>query len=88
MPLLLLIENCGMGESFSWCGGIWIVATPGHMPGHISIYVRERKTLISGDALVVENGELAIANPQYTLDLVEAKKSIKKLLNFEIYRTQ
>ncbi|WP_371367457.1 putative metallo-hydrolase YflN [Sporomusa rhizae] len=72
------------GDIFPWCGGIEIIATPGHMPGHISIYHIESKTLIAGDALVAENGELAIANPQYTIDMMGAKKSIKKLLDYEI----
>jgi glyoxylase-like metal-dependent hydrolase (beta-lactamase superfamily II) len=71
-------------DIFPWCGGIEVIATPGHMPGHISLYLKEFKTLISGDALVVENGELVIANPNYTLDMGEAKKSIKKLLNYDI----
>lgn len=71
-------------DSFPWCGGIEIISTPGHMPGHISIYIKESKTLIAGDALVVEDNKLCIANPQYTLDMVEAKNSIKKLLNYEI----
>ncbi|MBU5593050.1 MBL fold metallo-hydrolase [Clostridium sp. MSJ-4] len=66
------------------CEGVEIIATPGHMPGHISIYIKNSKTLISGDALVIENEELVIANPQYTLDIVEAKNSIRKLLNYEI----
>ncbi|WP_411681106.1 MBL fold metallo-hydrolase [Clostridium thailandense] len=73
-------------DFFPWCGGIEIVATPGHMPGHISVYVKENKTLISGDALVIENSKLAIANPQYTLDIDTAKKSIEKLLDYEIDR--
>lgn len=72
------------GDLFPWCGGIEIVATPGHMPGHISIYHIESKTLIAGDALVLENGKLAIANPQYTLDIVDARNSINKLLGYEI----
>ncbi|WP_032121007.1 MBL fold metallo-hydrolase [Clostridium amazonitimonense] len=66
------------------CGGVEIIATPGHMPGHISIYIKNSKTLISGDALVIENEELVIANPQYTLDIVEAKNSVRNLLNYEI----
>lgn len=72
------------GDCFPWCGGIEIVSTPGHMPGHISIYLAESKTLIAGDALVVEDNGLAIANPQYTLDMVGARKSVKKLLGYEI----
>ncbi|KNF09059.1 beta-lactamase domain-containing protein [Gottschalkia purinilytica] len=73
-------------DTFSWCGGVEIITTPGHMPGHISIYIKDSKTLISGDALVIENDELVIANLQYTLDIIEAKNSIKKLLNYEIDR--
>lgn len=72
------------GEILPVCGGIKIIATPGHMPGHISIYHMPSKTLIAGDALVVENGSLAIANPQYTLDMAGAKESIQKLLDYEI----
>lgn len=73
-------------EVFPWCGDIEVIATPGHMPGHISIYVKDSKTLVAGDALVIEDNKLVIANPQYTLDMEEAKKSVKKLLNYEIDR--
>lgn len=74
------------GDIFDWCGGMEMVETPGHMPGHISIYLKESKTLIAGDALVILNSKLAIANPQYTLDISEAKKSINKLLNYDIQK--
>lgn len=71
-------------KELDWCGGIKIIATPGHMPGHISIYSREFKTLITGDAMVAQKGELFIANPQYTLDMKEAIKSIEKFLDYDI----
>lgn len=74
------------GDIFDWCGGMEIVETPGHMPGHISIYLKESKTLIAGDALVILNGKLAVANPQYTLDISEAIKSINKLLIYDIQK--
>lgn len=72
------------GQVFPWCGGTEVVATPGHLPGHISLYVRESKTLITGDALGVENGELGLANPQYMLDMETAKQSAEKLLHYDI----
>lgn len=59
--------------------GVKVITTPGHMPGHISLYVEEGQTLIAADALVIENGELEIANPQFTLDLKAALQSVKKL---------
>lgn len=72
------------GDYVSCCGGIEIMETPGHMPGHISLYLKKLKVLISGDALAIENGNLQIAAPQYTLDMAEAKKSVLKLLNYDI----
>lgn len=74
------------GDEFPWCGGVEIVASPGHMPGHISIYLKETKTLVTGDAMVIEDGKLCVANPQYTLDMAEAKRSIKKFSNYDIDR--
>ena len=71
-------------KELDWCGGIKIIATPGHMPGHISIYSREFKTLITGDAMVAENENLFLANPQYTLDMKEAIKSIRKFLEYDV----
>lgn len=72
------------GDTFECCGGIEIIETPGHMPGHISIYIRESRILISGDAFVIENNKLDIANPQYTLDMKQARESIDKLLRYDI----
>lgn len=73
-------------EILDCLGGIEIIATPGHMPGHISLYIKEKQILIAGDAVVIENGVLTIANPQYTLDMEEAKKSIRKLMDYKISR--
>lgn len=90
--MLQSIESCNVDiklkdrDYFDCCGGIGILATPGHMPGHISIYHKESKSLITGDALVVENGELVIAVPQYTLDMKEAQNSVKKFLDYDIER--
>lgn len=70
------------GDTFDWCGGCEIVGTPGHTPGHISIYVRNKKTFISGDAAALENGNLVIANPHFTIDMDKAEKSLNKILNF------
>lgn len=74
------------GESVDLAGEVVVVATPGHMPGHISVYVKGDKTLVSGDALVAENGVLMMANPQYSLDLETARASARKLTDLEIER--
>ena len=42
------------GDILTFCGGIEVVDTKGHMPGHISLYSEKEKVLIAGDALVVD----------------------------------
>ncbi len=71
------------GDFFDWCGGCKIVATPGHTPGHISLYLPEHNTIITGDGAVVEEGQLVVANPLYALNLMEAKQSLEKLLSYK-----
>lgn len=70
------------GDFLDWCGGCTILGTPGHTPGHISIYLQERNTLVAGDAAVLEGGRLIIANPQYTLKLDQAEASLQKIRNY------
>lgn len=70
------------GDVFNWCGGCTIIGTPGHTPGHISIYVNQKKIMITGDAAALENGELVIANSQFTLDIKEAEASLHKIMTY------
>ena len=70
------------GDFFEWCGGCSIVSTPGHTPGHISVFINQKKIMIVGDAAALENGNLVIANPQFTLDLKTAEESFHKVMTF------
>lgn len=72
------------GDVLAICGGIEVIATPGHLPGHLSFYLRESKTMIAGDALVVADGKLYRANPRFTLNKDEAYTSARKFLNVAI----
>src|SRR5690606_39887926 len=38
-----------------------VIATPGHTSGHISLYFPSIKSIITGDAAVIDNESLAIA---------------------------
>ena len=71
-------------EYLPWCGGIQVINTPGHTPGHISLYLPVSNTLIAGDSIVIEHGKLNIANPQYAWDLDEAVRSVQRLLTYDI----
>ncbi|MFS0907097.1 MBL fold metallo-hydrolase [Priestia aryabhattai] len=60
-----------------------VVATPGHTSGHISLYFPSLKSVITGDAAVNENNELAIANPYFCLNIEEAEQSLRKIKNLK-----
>ncbi len=68
----------------SICTGVSVVYTPGHTPGHISLYLEEENTLLAGDAVAIENDKLVIANPQFTLDMSNALNSIAKIKSMKI----
>lgn len=71
------------GDWMDWCGGCRILETPGHTPGHISLYLEKDLVVITGDAIALENGEPAIANPQFTLDMQQATASMERLLSLQ-----
>lgn len=65
-------------------GGLRVIHTPGHTPGHICLYHEASKTLIAGDAMVVHDGELLGPRAQATPDMDTALRSLKKLAAFPI----
>ena len=71
-------------DNESICNGVKVIETPGHMPGHISIYIESMKTLISGDMLILEDGVLGIADAQFVLDKDEEINSLRKIVNLDI----
>lgn len=72
------------GEVLPVCGGITVIFTPGHTPGHISLYLHESKVLVTGDALVSQDGKLLGPNPQATPDMEQANASVKKFTKFDV----
>lgn len=70
-------------DKMDWCGGCRIIATPGHTPGHISLFMEKDSIVITGDAIALEEGRPMIANPQFTLDLKQAESSMNKLLSLK-----
>lgn len=72
------------GQRLDICGGIEVIATPGHTPGHISLYHVPTKTLIAADALRVVDGRLCGPDPDQTLDMGRAMESGGKLAGCEI----
>ena len=72
------------GEILPFCGGIEIVHTPGHTPGHICLYLRESKIMVGGDALNIADSQMIGPNPQHTYDMELGMKSLEKTRAFDI----
>jgi glyoxylase-like metal-dependent hydrolase (beta-lactamase superfamily II) len=72
------------GERLDLAGGTRVIFTPGHTPGHMSLYLERSKVLVTGDALTAEGGHLNGPNPSMTLDMRAAVQSIRSLADLEI----
>lgn len=66
------------------CGGIEVVHTPGHTPGHIALYLMESRVMVCGDAANIENGTLTGSNPIYTHDMKQADESLEKIKSYNV----
>src|ERR687889_802423 len=77
-------EHLEDGERLDIAGGIRVIFTPGHTPGHLSLYLERSKVLIAEDALRAERGSLNGPNPSMTLDMRTALQSLRTLADLEI----
>lgn len=67
-------------------GGITVIHTPGHTPGHICLYHHQSKTLIVGDAMNIVDGMLTGPRRDILLegDYELALGSLQRLLKFDV----
>jgi len=72
------------GVSLSTAAGpVDLVETPGHSPGHLSLYLPDRRLLVAGDAMTVRDG-LSGPSERFTPDLVEATRSVGRLATLAV----
>ncbi|WP_195571110.1 MBL fold metallo-hydrolase [Paenibacillus sp. 1001270B_150601_E10] len=83
-PKAQVTRTIAGSDILPYAGGLTVVPTPGHTPGHFSLYHQTSKTLIAGDALVIYEDKLMPSNPQHTYHVEESLHSIKELLNYDI----
>ncbi|WCK56883.1 MBL fold metallo-hydrolase [Aneurinibacillus sp. Ricciae_BoGa-3] len=72
------------GQLLPWCGGIRVLFTPGHTPGHISLYLEQSKVLVAADAMIVYGGVLRGPVQQTTVDMETALRSLGKFTELDI----
>ncbi|NJN19263.1 MAG: MBL fold metallo-hydrolase [Oscillochloris sp.] len=80
-PVEQLLED---GDRLDLAGGVQVIFTPGHSPGHICLYLERNKTLIAGDALTTAEGRLQGPNPPVTPDMPRAIKSVQRLAQLDV----
>lgn len=83
-PAIKVDELLNDGDELPFFGGVRVIFTPGHTPGHISLYLNKSKILVAGDALFCLDGHLQAPTSHTTPDLSNAQKSIKKFLDYDI----
>lgn len=76
------------GTTFDTAAGPMVVVyTPGHAPGHVSLYLPDTGLLLAGDALTVADGSLAPPSAEFTLDMATAIDSVGMLADRDIEAT-
>jgi len=66
------------GKTLPVLGGLRVIETPGHTPGHLSFFAPSAGVLFCGDSMVSENGMLLGSRPGITWDEIKARESERK----------
>jgi glyoxylase-like metal-dependent hydrolase (beta-lactamase superfamily II) len=72
------------GARLEVAGGVRVIFTPGHTPGHICLYLERSGTLVAGDALTGSEGRLLGPNLGATQDVETATASVRKLATLDV----
>jgi glyoxylase-like metal-dependent hydrolase (beta-lactamase superfamily II) len=73
-------EFIAEGQLLPPLGGLKVLATPGHTPGHISFYAPEAGVLFAGDSLRSLGGRLRVSSGPNTVDEARAVESARRQL--------
>jgi glyoxylase-like metal-dependent hydrolase (beta-lactamase superfamily II) len=65
-------------QSLPALGGLRVIETPGHTPGHISLYAPAVGMLFCGDSMVTDENGIHGSRPAVTWDEAKAKESVQK----------
>ncbi|MFB0543802.1 MAG: MBL fold metallo-hydrolase [Candidatus Bathyarchaeia archaeon] len=78
------VKGLKHGERLPYCGGIEVIHVPGHSEGNCCYYLPEKKVMIAGDTIFGdEEGNLSAPPERYCLDVEQATREIKRLLDYD-----
>jgi glyoxylase-like metal-dependent hydrolase (beta-lactamase superfamily II) len=85
-PAPIDVEIVGGVTFQTRAGPMHVVDTPGHSPGHVSLYFPDEQLLLAGDAMTAEDG-LDGPNPEFTPEMGQATRSLAVLADLDVERT-
>lgn len=65
-------------------GGLRVINTPGHTPGHVSFYSRSTKILFAGDSMRSEKDKLSFGAGPFTWNLETGIAAVRKQAKLEV----
>jgi glyoxylase-like metal-dependent hydrolase (beta-lactamase superfamily II) len=72
------------GDVIPALGGLRVIHTPGHTPGHICLYAERDHILFTGDMLQVLRGRVTFASRFFSADLPQARASVARLAELDV----
>jgi glyoxylase-like metal-dependent hydrolase (beta-lactamase superfamily II) len=79
-PTVKVARVMSGGETLPFHGGLEVIHTPGHTPGHVCYFLKSLGLLLAGDALRVNKGDLVGPSVMATPDMPAALQSLTHLL--------
>jgi glyoxylase-like metal-dependent hydrolase (beta-lactamase superfamily II) len=66
------------GQALPALGGLEVAETPGHTPGHISLFAPGPRLLFTGDSLICRGGRLETPGRTVTWDVPQLRASVRR----------
>ncbi|WP_267639527.1 MBL fold metallo-hydrolase [Haloarchaeobius amylolyticus] len=85
-PVPVDLELVGDEVFRTHAGPMRVVETPGHAPGHVSLYFPDHRFLVAADALNNDDGFVG-PKPEYTPDMATAIESVGTLADLDVETT-
>ena len=71
-------ETLAEGQTLPVLGGLRVIGTPGHTPGHVSLFAPSVGVLFCGDSMVADDQGLQGSRPGITWEETRARESERK----------
>ena len=71
------------GDNLPLMDNVQVIHTPGHTPGSMSLFVRDKGVLIVGDALEYRRGKLKPPAKMFTENRQQAIESLRRFLELD-----